>query len=140
MNASSISESECETIESTPSSTLVNTFLLRKKEYSVVLDARKIVWERSKPKNDRVTILVECILAIKPQFTKNSSVPQQQQTNTETVNSSDVRQFTIHYAKRMENSSNPNKWRYFSQTFHNNDSEVCELWINTLQQQIDGKI
>lgn len=61
---------------------------------------------------------------------KNSSVSQQQ---------TDVKQFTIFYAKRMENSSNPNKWRHYSQTFHNDDSQVCQSWIQTIQQQLKGK-
>lgn len=50
-----------------------------------------------------------------------------------------VKQFTIVYAKRMVNSSNPNKWRYFSQTFQNSDSEICQRWIRMLQKRIDGK-
>lgn len=50
-----------------------------------------------------------------------------------------VKQFTIVYAKRMENSSNPNKWRHFSQTFQNSDSEICKRWIRMLQKRIDGK-
>lgn len=139
LNVSSISVSETATIETTPSSTLFNTFFIRKKEYNLVLDAEKLIWERSKSNSDRVSILLECILAIKPQFTKKSSVPDQQKIGNETEQQSDVKQFTIYYAKRMENSSNPNKWRHFSQTFQNNDSHICEIWINALQHKINGK-
>lgn len=145
LNACSMSASECETIDAAPNTTLLNTFFVRKKPYRVFFSNGKLIWERFKSNNDRVTVLVENILAIKPHET-NSSVPEQQQQQQEDVNSapevdksSNVKQFTIFYAKRMENSSNPNKWRHFSQTFQNNESHICELWIQTLQREIDGK-
>lgn len=134
LNASSLTVSDCETIETSPNQVLLNTFCIRKKDYSVSLDAEKLVYERSKTKSDRTIILVENILAIQSQVTKNSSVPEQ---NAETPKN--IKQFTIFYAKRIEASSNPNKWRHFSQTFQNSDSNVCQLWIDTLQRRIDGK-
>lgn len=67
------------------------------------------------------------------QMTNDSSVDET------TINQPNVKQFTVVYAKRMENSSNPNKWRHFSQTFLSDDSQVCQFWIKTLQQQINGK-
>lgn len=133
LNASSLFVSECETIETSPNQVLLNTFCIRKKDYSVSLDADKLVCERLKSKSDRTIILVANILAIQPQVTKNSSVPEQ---NAETHKQ--IKQFTIFYAKRIENS-NPNKWRHFNQTFQNSDSNVCQLWINTVQRRIDGK-
>lgn len=138
MNASSLSVSECETIEAeqtTSNSVLSNTFFIRKKEYSVCLCAGKIVWERLKAKNQKNTVLVENILSI---ATKTSSSTQNV-SSSDTETQSNIKQFTIFYAKRMENSSNPNKWRHFSETFQNNDSDVCETWIRIIQRQIDGK-
>lgn len=137
--------SECGTIEVVPKSLLSNIFFIRKKEYSVHLYAGKLVWERSKSRNDRNLISVENILAIKPQFSKSASVskPRNADANFETEIPSKNERFegiTIIYAKRMENSSNSNKWRHFSQTFQSNDKQVCMLWIQTLQQQINGKI
>lgn len=69
------------------------------------------------------------ILSVKVNV-KNSSASEQR---------TDMKQFTIFYAKHMENSSNLNKWRHYSQTFHNNDSQVCQSWVQTLQQQLNGK-
>lgn len=59
--------------------------------------------------------------------------------NADKQQHSNIKQFTIVYAKRMENSSNPNKWRHFSQTFQNDDSEICKRWIQMLQKRIDSK-
>ncbi|XP_031638718.1 ceramide kinase [Contarinia nasturtii] len=140
MNASSLSVSECETIEP---SVLSATFFIRRKEYSVYLDAEKLVWERTKSKNDRNSVLIENILAIKSQVRKSSSVSETQQnshSSVETDTPSNIKQFTIFYAKRVENSSNPNKWRNLSQTFQNNDIQVCQLWIQTLQRQISEQV
>lgn len=141
LNASSLSVSECETIEIV--SVLSTTFFVRRKEYSVQLDAKRLVWERLKAKNDRNTVLIENILAVKPQIQKSSSMPDAQHnsnTNLETDTLPKVKQFTIFYAKRVENSSNPNKWRTCSQTFTNIDSQVCQSWIQTLQRHINGKM
>lgn len=142
--------SDGETNNAHPDTTLLNTFFIRKKPYRVFLNGGKLVWERLKSNKDRITILVENILAVKYNATNSpvneSEQQQQQQTqqrNTYTVNDADkpsnIKQFTIFYAKRMENSSNPNKWRHFSQTFQNNESHICDLWIQTIQRQIDGK-
>lgn len=142
LNTCPMPASECETTDAAPNTMLLNTFFIRKKPYRVFFNAGKLVWERFKSNKDRVTVLVEDILAVK----SNSLVPdaEQQRNATTSINETDkpsnIKQFTIFYAKRMENSSNPNKWRHFSQTFQNNESHICELWIDTLQRQIDGKI
>lgn len=145
LNACSLSVSECETMsaDTIPNSVLVNTFVIRKKQYRVTFSAGKLVWERVKSKDNRVTISIENILAIEYQVT-NSPVPSknEQKQSDETIDIEkppNIKQFTIVYAKRMENSSNPNKWRHFSQTLQNDDSHVCQSWIETLQQQLDGE-
>lgn len=145
LNANSLSVSEHETIpdDTIPNSMLLNTFMIRKKEYRVLLSGGQLVWERAKTKDDRITVLIENILSIQVHV-KNVPVPEQQQQSVSETSDTQkspphIKQFTIVYAQRMENSSNPNKWRHFSQTFHNDDSEVCQLWIETLQRQIDGK-
>lgn len=136
----------------TPNLVLINTFVIRKKQYCVRLNDGQFMWQRLKSSELCTTIAVENIIAIEPKVT-NSSVPEQQKQQHQqqspdqsaTISNKDVekplslKQFTIFYAKRMENSSNPNKWRYFTQTFQNNDSQVCQLWIETVQQQINGK-
>lgn len=140
----------------TPNSVLINTFVIRKKQYCVRLSDGQLVWQRLKSSELWSTIAVENIIAIEPKVI-NSLVPEQQsqpqqkqqqpsdQSATTVCSNKDVekpltlKQFTIFYAKRMENSSNPNKWRYFTQTFQNSDSQVCQLWIETIQQQIDGE-
>lgn len=81
---------------------------------------------------DRTIVAIENVLSVKPTIDDETAMAdQEKQTN--------VKQFTIFYAKRMVNASNPNKWRQFSQTFQNNDSQVCRVWIQTIQQHIDGK-
>lgn len=130
---------------------LINTFVIRKKQYCVRLSDGQFVWQRLKSSELCSTIAVENIIAIEPKVT-NSVVPEQQQQNQQPDQSAatacsnkdgekplTLKQFTLFYAKRMENSSNPNKWRYFTQTFQNSDSQVCQLWIETIQQQINGK-
>lgn len=155
INANSLSIPECETIsiDASPISMLLNTFIIRKKEYCVMLSAGKLVWERVKSKNDRITVLIENILTVQPQVKhlsvhkRNQQQQHQQQQHDQSVcetvdtqnTTPNIKQFTIVYTKRMENSSNSNIWRHFSQTFHNNDSQVCQLWVETLQRQIDGK-
>lgn len=138
----------------TPNSVLINTFVIRKKQYCVRLNDGQFKWQRLKSSNLCKTIAVENIIAIQPKV-RNSLVPEQQVqqqqqsspdqspmagcTNKETEKPSILKQFTIFYAKRMENSSNPNKWRYLTQTFQNSDTQVCQLWIETIQQQINGE-
>lgn len=134
VNASSLSVSECETSEidaeqTTSTSCLSNSFFVKKKEYCVSLCAGKLIWERLKTKEVRNTVLVSNILSVK--------VPEDNQ-NAKTERT--LKEFTIFYAKRIENSSNPNKWRSFSQTFRHRDSQVCKTWIQTIQRQIDGKM
>lgn len=145
LNTCSMPASDGETNNAHPDTTLLNTFFIRKKPYRVFLNAGKLVWERLKSNKDRVTILVENILAVKYHAT-NSAVNESEQTqqqNAYAVNDTDkpsnIKQFTIFYARRMENSSNLNKWRHFSQTFQNNESHICDLWIQTIQRKIDGK-
>lgn len=136
----------------TPDSVLMNTFLIRKKQYCVRFGDGQFEWQRLKSSDTRTKVSVENIIAIEPKVI-NPGVPeelsklpsQQSQPDQSVVSCKDpekpatLKQFTIFYAKRMENSSNPNKWRYSTQTFHNSDSHVCQLWIETIQQQINGK-
>lgn len=129
--------SECEASDS--AAMLLNTFLIRKKQYRVYFNAGKLVWERFNITDDRTTVQVENILAIKSPLNQPSASLQNVNSAGDDAMVTNVKQFTIFYAKRMENSSNPNKWRHVSQTFQNNDSHVCEKWIETLQKQIGGK-
>lgn len=128
-------------------SVMMNTFVIRKKQYCVRLSDGQFVWQRLKSSESATTVAVENIIAVEPKAT-NSLVPDLQQQfkpPDQSANSTDaekpltLKQFTIFYAKRMENSSNPNKWRYSTQTFQNSDSQVCQMWIEAIQQQIDGK-
>lgn len=92
---------------------------------------------------------MENIIAVQSELNGTSSItimtPADQVVNDPNVDDnadkqhSNVKQFTIVYAKLMVNSSNPNKWRHFSQTFQNSDSEICKRWIRMLQKRIDGK-
>lgn len=147
-------ESQCKTSSTTATittshSALTNTFVIRKKQYCVRLSNGQLEWHRLKSSEPCKTIAVENIIAIEPKPT-NSFVPEQQKQSPDQCTSAEftnkdgekplaVKQFTISYAKRMENSSNPNKWRYSTQTFHHSDSQVCQLWIEIIQQQINGK-
>lgn len=130
----------------TPNAPIINTFVIRKKQYCVRLSDGHLEWHRLKSSESCKTIAVENIIAIEPKV-RNSLVPEQQKqspdqcatANKDAEKPLPVKQFTIFYAKRMVNSSNPNKWRYSTQTFNNSDSQVCQLWIETIQQQINGK-
>lgn len=98
---------------------------------------------------DRAIVPMENIIAVQSELNGTSSIirmaPSDQVVNDTNVHDngdkhhSTVEQFTIVYAKRMGNSSNPNKWRHFSQTFQNSDSEICQRWIRMLKKRIDGK-
>lgn len=100
-------------------------------------------------RTDRVIVPMENIIAVQSELNDTSSItrmtPADQVVNDTNVDNnadkhhSTVKQFTIVYAKRMENSSNPNEWRHFSQTFQNSDSKICERWIRMLQKRINGK-
>lgn len=99
-------------------------------------------------KTDRVIVPIENIIAVQSELNGTSSImtpADDQMVNDPHVDDnadkqhSNVKQFTIVYAKRLENSSNPNKWRQFSQTFQNTDSEICKRWIQMLRKRIDGK-
>lgn len=80
---------------------------------------------------DRTIVAIENVLSVKPTIDDTTMAEQEKHSN--------VKQFVIFYAKRMVNASNPNNWRQFSQTFQNNDSQVCRMWIQEIQQHIDGK-
>lgn len=156
----SMAKPECETTTTTttttapvtptkdsPNSVLMNTFVIRKKQYCLRLSDGQFVWQRLKSSESATTVAVENIIAVEPKVT-NSLVPDLQQQphklpdqsgTTDAEKPLTLKQFTIFYAKRMGNSSNPNKWRYSTQTFQNSDSQVCQMWIETIQQQIDGK-
>lgn len=162
----SLPKSECDTTKTTATTTtttvtptpptkdtsnsvLMNTFVIRKKQYCVRLNDGQFVWQRLKSSESGTKIAVENIIAVEPKIT-NSLVSELQQYkvqqpapdqsgNKDAETPLTLKQFTIFYAKRMDSSSNPNKWRYFTQTFQNSDSQVCQLWIETIQQQINGK-
>lgn len=92
---------------------------------------------------DRSIVSVENIIAVQSDLNSTTmtelTVSESNADDTNDEKQSNIKQFTIVYAKRMENSSNPNKWRHFSQIFQNDDSQVCQLWIRAIQHQIDGK-
>lgn len=88
-------------------------------------------FEKKKSNSDRTIVPIENILSVKPDIDKTAESVQENHAN--------AKQFIIFYAKRMVNASNPNKWRQFSQTFQHNDSQVCQLWIQAIQQQLNGK-
>lgn len=142
-------ESTIETIAvdaNVPTACLLHTFTVRKKRFRVFYNAGKLIWERHPSKKDRCTVSVDNIIAINPQYggVTNPAMTNEVKTNdeigaNEPVAKPEVKQFTIVYAKRIENSSNPNKWRHSSITFQNNDPQVCQQWIETLQQHIDGR-
>lgn len=88
-----------------------NTFLIRKKEYCVsIYQSAKIVWKHRKDEN---TVSVRNILSIKL-LAKPA--------------------FAIFYAKQSQN-----KWKVFKTAFHNNDMNVCQMWIEMIQRKIDGE-
>lgn len=95
-----------------------NTFLIRKKEYCVSIKKEKIEWKRL---NDENTVSVRNILSVKVPAKKN------------------VTEFTMFYAKRIENASNPNKWKLSTRRFQNRDINVCQMWKEIIQRMIDGE-
>lgn len=140
LNASSLPVSEYESNEAPPNFVSSNTFFIRNKEYNVQINAKKLVWERTKSKNDRNSVSIENILTVKSQVPKTSSMSMENTgPNIEREFSPKIKQFTIFFAKRLESSSNPNKWRIVSKTFQNKDSQVCASCVRSLQRQINGK-
>lgn len=96
----------------------------------------------------RVSVAVVNILAINPQSSDNneyanvttSTTTDADAETTEATQSQPMRkQFTIVYAKRSLNSTNLNKWRYLSITFHSTDAHVVDSWTQTLQHELNGK-
>lgn len=150
-----INASECESVIETiavesnvPPPCLLHMFLVRRKQFRVFFNAGKLIWERYETKKGRITVPIENIIAVNPQYTgvvnpalvaDIKATDAQSSSEAATKPLSDVKQFTVIYAKRIESASNSNKWRHFSITFQNNDSQVCQLWIETLQQLIDGE-
>lgn len=140
LNACSLSVSEYESNEALPNFVSSNTFFIRKKEYNVQLNAKKLVWERTKSKNDRKSVSIENILTVKLQVPKTSSMSMETTgPNIESEFSPNIEQFTILFAKRVDSSSNLNKWRIVSKTFQNKDSQVCASCVQFLQRRINGK-
>lgn len=89
---------------------------------------------------DRVSVPIQNVIAINPK-TEDAADSLSQGDAIISASSEPQRQsFTVVYAGRSDHSSNRNKWRYKSITFSSSDAHVVRLWIDTLQQAINGEI
>lgn len=142
---------------------LLNTFCVRKKRHRVFYNAGVVVWERfesnkgafrrflaARPSCERqslvllhagrVLVPIQDVIAINPKTEAAADSLSQGDAIISASAEPQRQHFTVVYAGRSEHSSNRNKWRYKSITFSNSDAHVVRLWIDTLQQAINGEI
>lgn len=118
------------------SDVLLNTFLINKSKYRVLLHYDTLVWEKENSTNCKTTVPVSDILAIK--IYRNSNTRSADNNNTpgessDTVSSGSKQFITIYYARRVENSrTDYNKWRKHNLTLYNTEYRIIKQWYDSL--------